>query len=71
MKRIKRIAVFSHMTTDHINWGLGLRAGFQALGVDVVTSWPHPTGKILSSIIENYRPDAIVEMMPTPSPRLT
>jgi glycosyltransferase involved in cell wall biosynthesis len=60
--KLKKIAIFSHVTPDHINWVLGLRQGFQSLGVDVLTSWPHPSGEMLNSIIENWRPDAILEI---------
>lgn len=62
MPQIKKIAIFAHLTPDHISNLIGLKQGFEALGVDVLTSWPQPDGKILNSIIENYRPDAIIEI---------
>ncbi|MGC6509583.1 MAG: glycosyltransferase [Myxococcota bacterium] len=33
-----------------------------ANGVDVLTSWPLPDGKMLDSMIENYQPDVIFEI---------
>lgn len=62
MKKIKRMAIFSHATPDHVNWVVGLKQGMKANGVDVVTSWPLPNGPILDRIIENYRPDVVFEI---------
>ena len=56
------MAIFSHATPDHVNWVVGLKQGMNANGVDVLTSWPLPDGKMLDSIIENYRPDVIFEI---------
>ena len=62
MSKIKKIAIFSHAATDHVNWVLGLREGFRKLGIEVVTSWPHPTEGALQAILENFQPDVVFEI---------
>jgi len=41
---------------------MGLREGFQKFGIEVVTAWPHPTGQFYESIVENFCPDAVLEI---------
>ena len=62
MPKIKKIAIFSHSATDHVNWVLGLRSGFMKLGIEVITSWPQPEENVLNAIIESFKPDAIFEI---------
>ena len=62
MSKIKRLVICSHASPDHVNWVLGLRSGFKELGINVVTAWPQPEQKVFDSIVENFRPDAVIEI---------
>lgn len=62
MKKIKRVAIFSQATPEHVDWGIGLKQGMHANGVDVLTSWPFPNAEMVDSIIENFQPDVVFEI---------
>ena len=62
MGKLKRLVLTANDSIDHINWLLGLKSGFQALGIDVLTVWPYPDTTRLNAVIEGFKPDAIFEI---------
>jgi hypothetical protein len=62
MTQIKRIAIFAIPDHFYINMTLGLKRGFEQLGVEVFLSWPPLNGRDLACFIDNYKPDIVMEM---------
>ena len=62
MPRRPRIALFAPASPLYVNVLMGLRAGFADLGVDVHAGWPLPDGRLLTTFLANFRPDAILEI---------
>jgi hypothetical protein len=62
MKSISRIALFCAEKSPCINHILGLKRGFQAHDIDVVTGFGYLDGARLSSFLDQYRPDVVLEI---------
>ena len=62
MGKLNRILLTADDAVHQINWLFGFRSGFQKLGVDALTCWPHPDPRQLNTIYENFKPDAIFEI---------
>lgn len=60
--KIERVAIFGLDFPNIINQIMGLRAGFQQLGVDVLAAWPHPNALVLENVLDGFRPDFVFEI---------
>ncbi|MBP2294315.1 glycosyltransferase family protein [Azospirillum rugosum] len=60
--KLRRIAIFAEPSPLFVNTVMGLKAGFEELGVDVHAGWPPLPGNVLPSFLANYRPDAVLEI---------
>ena len=56
------MAIFGLDFPNIINQIMGLRAGFQQLGVDVLAAWPHPNALVLENVLDGFRPDFVFEI---------
>jgi spore maturation protein CgeB len=63
----KRIAIFADDDHMYINQMLGLKRGFEELGVEAHFGWPHPSKRALTCFIDNYQPDYVLEIDRFPS----
>jgi spore maturation protein CgeB len=63
----KRVAIFAEDDHMYINQALGLKRGFEELGVEVHVGWPYLNGRSLSCFADNYQPDFILEIDRFPS----
>jgi len=62
MARLRRIALFAEPSPLFINVLMGLKAGFEALGVEAHAGWPPLSGRNLPAFLANFQPDAILEI---------
>lgn len=62
MAAIKRIALFAYPDGFYVNQLLGLKRGFESLGVEAHAGWPSLDGPVLESFTDNFKPDAIFEI---------
>jgi spore maturation protein CgeB len=51
----------------YINQTLGLKRGFEELGVEAHVGWPHLNERALSCFVDNYQPDFVLEIDRFPS----
>jgi hypothetical protein len=58
----KRIAIFAEDDHMYINQTLGLKRGFEELGVEAHVGWPHLNERALTCFVDNYQPDFILEI---------
>jgi spore maturation protein CgeB len=63
----KRIAIFAEDDHMYINQTLGLKRGFEELGVEIHVGWPHLNERALTCFVDNYQPDFILEIDRFPS----
>jgi hypothetical protein len=63
----KRIAIFAEDDHMYINQTLGLKRGFEELGVEAHVGWPHLNERALTCFVDNYQPDFILEIDRFPS----
>lgn len=62
MTGIKRVAIFAYPDHMYVNMLLGLKRGFEELGVECHVGWNYLEGRYLSSFVDNYQPDIVVEI---------
>ncbi len=67
MPKPKRIAIFAEDDHMYINQTLGLKRGFEELGVEAHVGWPHLNERALSCFVDNYQPDFVLEIDRFPS----
>lgn len=60
--KVERVAIFGLDFPNIINQLIGLRNGFRELGVEVLTSWPHPNALVLENVLDSFRPDIVFEI---------
>lgn len=60
--RVGRVALFGHDFPNLLNHLLGLRDGFRQLGIDANAAWPHPSGMQMETMLDQFRPDAVIEI---------
>jgi len=58
----RRVAIFAEDDHMYINQVLGLKRGFEELGVEAHVGWPHLSGRALNCFADNYQPDFILEI---------
>ena len=67
MPKPKRIAIFAEDDHMYINQTLGLKRGFEELGVEAHVGWPHLSERALTCFVDNYQPDFVLEIDRFPS----
>lgn len=60
--KVERVAIFGLDFPNIINQLIGLRNGFRELGVEVLTSWPHPKALVLENVLDTFKPDIVFEI---------
>lgn len=62
MARLHRIALFAEQTPLFVNVLLGLKDGFEQIGIEAFAGWPPLPGHLMPAFLANFRPDAILEI---------
>ena len=62
MPQLRRIALFCQDFRTNIQYLLGLQKGFRQLGIECFAMWNLPSAESLTTFVDNWQPDAILEL---------